>query len=222
MKTADSVRQRGDPPSRSIDYLRSSLSDPDPADEAAKAGAVIELARLVSVAIDQAKKGDDECGYFLAELAAYLSKNRSHLSEMNETFRRCYSTWESSRPATRRGSPLRLLVHAILSEAQRNWRRQQIAKLTPRSRLVIKRDKTLLALPEFSADPKIVSEWADKIVYPKLRAMQCNLAGDPVIGNLKKARDENGKFQISRLKPLIKQSVARIAALPKSYYFNIS
>jgi hypothetical protein len=222
MKTASSVRQQGGPPSRSIDYLRSSLTDPDPADEAAKAGAVLELTRLVSVAIDQAKEGDDECGYFLAELLAYLSKNRSRLSEKNETFRRCYSTWESSRPTTRRGSLLRQLVHTILAEAQRNWRLQQIAKLTRRSWRVIKQDKTLLALPEFSADPKVVSEWTDKIVYPELRAMQCDLAGDPVIGNLKKALDENGKFQVSRLKPLIKQSVARIAALPKSYYFNIS
>jgi len=116
------MRQPGGPPSRNIDYLRFSLTDPDPADEAAKLGAVIELARLVSVAIDQATKGDDECGYLLAELLAYLSKNRSRLSEKNETFQRCYSTWESSRPATRRGSPLRPLVHAVPAEAQRNWR----------------------------------------------------------------------------------------------------
>jgi hypothetical protein len=221
MKATGSMRQPNGPPSRSIDYLRFSLTDPDPADEAAKSGAVIELARLVSVAIDQAKNGDGECGHFLGELLAYLSKNRSPLSEKNETFRRCYLTWESSRPATRRGSPLRPLVHAILAEAQRNWRSQQIAKLNPRSRLVIKRDKTLLALPESSADPRVVSEWTDKIVYPKLRAMQTKLANDPVIGNLKKALDENGKFQISRLKPLIRQTVARIAALPKVYYFDI-
>jgi hypothetical protein len=67
-----------------------------------------------------------------------------------------------------------------------------------------------------------VSEWTDKIVYPKLRAMQSKLAEDPVIGNLKKARDKNGKFQISRLESLIKQTVGRIAAVPRARYFNIS
>ena len=87
---------------------------------------------------------------------------------------------------------------------------------------MIKRNKTLLALPEFSADPKVVSEWTDKIVYPKLRSMQSELAEDPVIGRLKKALDENGKFHVSGLKPLIKQTVARIAALPTAYYFDIS
>ena len=87
---------------------------------------------------------------------------------------------------------------------------------------MIKRNKTLLALSEFSADPKVVSKWTDKIVYPKLRAMQSKLAEDPVIGSLKKALDENGKFHVSRLKLLIKQTVARIAALPKAYYFDIS
>jgi hypothetical protein len=215
------MRRRGGV-SRSIDYLRSSLTNPDPADEAAKPGAVVELSKLLVVAINQTAIGDAECGYFLAELLAYLSKKRSHLSEKNQTFRRCYSTWESSRLATRRGSPLRPLIHAILAEAHRDRRVQQIAKFIPKSALVIKRNKTLLALPEFSADPKVVSEWTDKIVYPKLRAMQSKLAEDPVIGSLKKALDENGKFHVSRLKPLIKQTVARIAALPKAYYFDIS
>jgi len=208
--------------SRSIDYLRASLINPDPADGAAKPGAVVELSELLVVAINQTAIGDAECGYFLAELLAYLSKKRSHLSEKNQTFRRCYSTWESSRLATRRGSPLRPLIHAILAEAHRDRRVQQIAKFIPKSALVIKRNKTLLALPEFSADPKVVSEWTDKIVYPKLRAMQSKLAEDPVIGSLKKALDENGKFHVSRLKLLIKQTVARIAALPKAYYFDIS
>jgi hypothetical protein len=215
------MRRRGGV-SRSIDYLRSSLINADPADEAAKPGSVLELSKLLVVAINQTAIGDAECGYFLAELLAYLWKRRSHLSEKNETFRRCYSRWESSHLATRRGSPLRPLIHSILAEAHRDRRVQQIAKLIPRSALVIKRNKTLLALPEFSADPKVVSEWTDKIVYPKLRAMQSKLAVDPVIGGLKKALDENGKFHVSRLKPLIKQTVARIAALPKAYYFDIS
>jgi hypothetical protein len=73
-----------------------------------------------------------------------------------------------------------------------------------------------------SWDPEVVSEWTDKIVYPKLREMRSKLAEDAIIGNLKKEFDENGNFQISRLKPQIKDTVARIAALPKAYYFDIS
>ena len=219
MKTGTSVHRRG--VSRSIDYLRSSLVNPDPADSAAKLGAVRELSELVQIAINQTETGDYECGYFLAELLAYLWKKRSNFSDKNETFRKCYSKWESSRLSTRRGSPLRPLIHAILAEARRERQFQEEAKVMPNSGLVVERNKTLLELPEFSADPKAVSEWTDKIVYPKLRAMQSKLAGDPVIGNLKKALDENGKFQLSRLKPLIKQNIARIAVLPETYYFDI-
>jgi hypothetical protein len=221
LKAINSTRQRR-PPSRSIDYLRSSLTNPDPADEAAKPGAVLDLSTLLAVAIDQTAIGDPECGYFIAELLAHLWKRRSDLCKQNDTFRQCYLIWESSRVTTKKSSPLRPLIHAILAESHRNRRIQQIAKRIPHSALVIKRNKTLLALPEFSADPEVVSEWTDKIVYPKLRAMRSKLAEDPLIGNLKKALDKNGKFQISRLKPLIKQTVARIAKLPKSYYFDIS
>ena len=207
--------------SRSIDFLRSSLITPNRSDKTAKSGAVVDLSKLVQVAVDQTAAGDSECGYFVAELLAYLWKKRSYLSDHNEIFRKCYSNWESSHTATTRGSPLRQLVHGILAEAHRDRQVQQIAIHIPHSRLVIKRNKTLLGLPEFSANPKIVSKWTDKVVYPKLQAMRSKLADDPVIGNLKKALDKNGKFQLSRLKPLIKQTVARIAALPKSYYFDI-
>jgi hypothetical protein len=220
VKTTSSSRRPGGV-SRSINYLRSILINPDPADEAAKPGAVLELSKLLVVAIDLTTTGDAECGYLVAELLAYLSKRRRDLCDKNETFRKCYSAWESSRVATKRASPLRRLIHAILAEAHRDRRIQQIAKRIPHSALVIKRNKTLLALPEFSAEPEVVSEWTDKIVYPRLRAMRSKLAEDPVIGNLNKALDENGKFQLSRLKPLIRQTVARIAALPKSYYFDI-
>jgi hypothetical protein len=220
VKTIASIRRPGGV-SRSIDFLRSSLTNPDPVDEAAKPGAIINLSELVGVAIDQTVNGDPDCGYFLAELLAYLCKRRASLSEKNETFRKCYSKWESSRVATRKGSPLRPLIHAILAEAYRDRRTDQITKSIPKAASILKVNKTLLALPEFNANPKVVSEWTDKIVYPKLQSMRSKLKEDPVIGNLKKALDKNRKFQISRLRPLIKQTVARIAALPKAYYFDI-
>jgi len=208
--------------SRSIDYLLSSLTSPDPSDEAAKPGAIVHLSELITVAIRQAELGDPDCGYFLGELLAHAWKRRADLSDRNETFRKCFSRWESSRLATKRGSPLRPLIHKILAEAQAERRVQQITRSIPKARLVYKLNKTLLGLPEFSADPVAVSDWTDKVVYPKLCAMQSELTADPVIGSLKKALDENGKFQLSRLKPMIKQTVARIAALPKAYYFDIS
>ena len=182
----------------------------------------MHLSDLVGVAIDQTAIGDPECGYFVAELLAYLCKKQAMLAEKNEAFRKCSAKWESSRVATRRGSALRPLIHAILAQAHRDKDVQEFAKYIPNSGLVIKRDKVLLTLPEFSAEPGVVSEWTEKVVYPKLRAMQSKLAEDPVIGNMKKARDENGKFQISRLKSQIEQTVARIAALPKTYYFDIA
>ena len=52
------MRQRPSPPSRSIDYLRSSLIKPDPADEAAKPGAILDLSKLLVVAINQTASGD--------------------------------------------------------------------------------------------------------------------------------------------------------------------
>lgn len=151
-KTIASMRRRGGV-SRSIDYLRSSLVDPDPADEAAKPGAVIRLSKLMTVAIDQTANGDTECGYFLAELLAYLWKRRFDLAGKNEIFRKCLSKWESSRVATRGGSPLRPLIHTILAEAHRERRTDQITKSIPRAASIFKLNKTLLALPAFSADP---------------------------------------------------------------------
>jgi hypothetical protein len=208
--------------SRSIDFLRSSLITPNRSDKTAKPGAVVDLSELVQVAVDQTAAGDSECGYFVAELLAYLWKKRSYLSDHNEIFRECYLKWESSRLSTKRGSPLRSLIHRILVEAHRERRFQELVAQMPDAALLVERNTTLLELPEFNADPKVVSEWTDKIVYPKLRAMQLKLAEDPIIGHLKKALDENGKFQISRLKPLIRQTVGRVAMLPKTYYFDIS
>jgi hypothetical protein len=122
--------------SRSVDYLRSSLASADPDDEAAKPGAIAELSELMIVAINQTARGDAECGYFLAELLAYLHKRSASLSKKNETFRNCFSRWESSRVAITTGSPLRPLIHAILAEAFRERRAQQITKSIPKARLV--------------------------------------------------------------------------------------
>jgi hypothetical protein len=216
-----SNRKRGGV-SHSIDHIYSSIIDNSNLDPADKLSAIRAVADLMRVVIHQAATGDHECAGLLAEALAYLWKNRDRLSAKNETFRKYYSRWESSRLATKKESRLRALINGIIVDAIQEKSDQELSKFVPHSWLVIRRNKTLLALPEFSADPKVVSEWTDKIVYPKLRAMQSKLAEDPVIGNLKKARDKNGKFQISRLESLIKQTVGRIAAVPRARYFNIS
>jgi hypothetical protein len=208
--------------SRSVDYLCSSLTDLKPADDMARLGAILELAELLKVAIEQAAVGDRECGSFLAELLGCLAKNRSRLSKANEAFSRSYARWESARTTTRKSSPLRSLIHRIIGTAMRDWRLQWLAREIPHSSLAIIPNETLLALPEFGPAPEVVNAWTEAVVYPELRAMESSLALDPVIGSLRKALDENGKFHVSRLKPLIRQTVARIAKVPPSYYFDIS
>jgi hypothetical protein len=120
MKKIVSERQRGGV-SRSIDYLRLSLINPDPNDEAANPGAIVHLSQLVAVTIEQTASGDPDCGYFVAELLACLFKKRASLSNKNETFRKCYARWESSRVATRRGSPLRPLIHSMWIRWWTSW-----------------------------------------------------------------------------------------------------
>ena len=208
--------------SRRIEFVRASLVDSAPSDPAAKPGAVLEVSRLISLVIDQVKAGDPECGYFLAELFSFLSKNSDRLSSRNEMFRKCHSAWQSGRLSTKRASSLRSLIHSIVLTAQREQRIQQIANQIPHSRLVLKRDEVLLALPEFRDQSDVVTAWTDKLVYPRLRQMEAELAEHPGIGLLKKALDRHGKFRVSRLKPVIKEMVKRIAKLPPSYYFHMS
>lgn len=156
------------------------------------------------------------CGSFLAELLSCLSKRRSQLTTSNRHFRIEYAERESSRPGTEKRSGLRHLIHRILWEAQH----QKIWLTYPYSRPVSPQQKAdsivlravsiknLLGLPEFNTSKDAIQRWTDTVVLP------C-LLDDPEIRKLKKARDRNGKFQISRLKPLIRQTVARIAALPR-------
>jgi hypothetical protein len=208
--------------SRSIDCLRSNLVSADPSDEAAKPGAVLELSRLINVAIEETMKGDAPCGCLLAELYAFLSKNRHRLSAQNEIFEMMCSSWKSARLATKKESPLRALIHGIIMKVWRERKVHQITKLIPHFSPGLKPDEALIALPEFANSEQAISAWTEVVVYPRLRAMESELRKHPVIGNLPKALDPNGKFHVSRLKPVIQQTVARIAAVPRPYYFNLA
>jgi len=216
-----SRRQRGGIP-RNIDYLRASLLTRDKRKWPAKGSAHHELAALIGIVFDQTIAGDADCAYFLAELLAFLTKNRLRLEDANQTFRQTWSKWESARPSTIKGSALRRLIHNIILAAQRRRSVLQIAQHMPDSHLVMKPNDALRDLPDFGSSPEVVQQWVNVVVYPELRKITRKLKAHPEIGSLKKATDENGKFQLSRLKPLIRQTVARIAALPRRYFFNIS
>jgi hypothetical protein len=181
----------------------------------------LEVADLVHLIVRQTLRGDRVCGYFLGELVPLLAKQRPALEKSNETFRKRFSTIESARLATSKESRLRQLIHRIITEARAERRRLQIAKHLPDLLLVIKPNEQLRALPDLDTSQEAIDRWTDVVVYPRLRKMARKLSADPVIGTLSKALDENGKFQISRLKPLIRQTVGRIARLPVVYYSRV-
>jgi hypothetical protein len=210
------------PPSRHIDYLRSCLAGKPGPSKFPKEAALLHVAGLVHLIIRQTLRGDKQCGYFLGELMPILKKQRPALEKANETFRKRFSTIESARFATSKGSRLRQIILRIITDARAEQRRLQRAQNFPDLLKVIKPNEQLLALPELDNSPEAIERWTNVVVYPRLRKMARRLAADPVIGNMKKALDENGKFQISRLKPLIRQTVARIAAVPVVYYFRVT
>jgi hypothetical protein len=207
--------------SRSLDYVESCLAKRARGRSTRKAMALQELAKLLLVVAHQAQRRDRECGYFLGELIALFWKTRASLASVNETFRKCFSRMESAHFPTAKDSSLRKLVSKVIRAAQHERRVLKIAARIPNSSILIKSNNKLLSLPELDSSPNAVDAWTDGVVYPRLKRMGRRLSNDPMIGNLKKALDENGKFQISRLRPVIKATVARIAALPQRYYFDI-
>jgi hypothetical protein len=183
--------------------------------------ALKEVAELLRVVAQQAQRGDKECGYFLSEMLPMFWKTRDGLAKANESFRTSFSRMESAHFATAKESPLRRMIHRIINQAKAERRVLEIAQKIPESCLVIKPNDRLLAIPDLNDSEEAIDAWTNGIVYPRLRRNAARLRRHPIIGNLKKALDENGKFQISRLKPLIRQTVARIATLPPRYYFDI-
>jgi len=110
----------------------------------------------------------------------------------------------------------------MLSEAElRRWS-FKLRKFIPIPPERIQSDKLLSDLPDLDPSREVVRKWIDIVVYPRLRSIEPELRNHPRIGNMKKALDRNGKFQVSRLKPIATKIVGRLAALPRSYYFDIS
>jgi hypothetical protein len=187
--------------------------------------ALSEVAELIGLIAAQALRGDFQCGYFLAELLPALRKSEQTIAKTNATFRTKCAEIHSAHFATAKDSPLRKMIDDILIQAKRKWRRLRYLQYIPEasSTLLEKVSKQLLMLPEFCDSDEAVTAWTNVVVYPRLRRKHRQLRELFEAGKLQKARDENGKFQISRLKPLIRQTVARIAKLPQQlYYFRVA
>ena len=201
-------RQHSGGVSNSLDYIYSRLSKRCRGRSTQKAMALLEVATLLRVVAKQAQHGDKECGYFLAEFLAIFWKTRISLAEANDTFQDCFSKLESAHFPTMKNSRLRQIVSRIIATAKSERRRSAIMKRISKAAFVIKLDNKLLALPELDLSPESVNAWTNVVVYPRLRRMASKLSRDPIIGKMRKALDENGKFQISRLKPSIRATVA--------------
>jgi hypothetical protein len=207
--------------SRHLDYVHLCLARRSRGRSARKAMALLEVAKLLRVVARQAQLGDKECGYFLSEMLPIFWKTRDGLAKSNQPFKTYFPRMESAHFATGKDSPLRRMVHRIIKRAKSERQVLEIARLIRESSLVNKSNDRLLALPDLTDSEEAIDAWTNGVVYPRLRRMASRLRRHPVIGKLRKALDENGKFQVSRLKPLIRQTVARIAALPPRYYFDI-
>jgi hypothetical protein len=213
-------------PSVTLGHIYSTLLNPlDPISseqQQARARALLEVAKLNRLVFQQALAGDPNCGYFLAELLAFISKNLELLRRKNEGFRRFNADWRRARATTSKQPALRKLIHEVLSEAELRRYCFSLRKFIPIPPERIKSDKLLSDLPDLDPSSEVVRKWIDIVVYPHLRSIKSQLRDDPRIGNMKKALDRNGKFQVSRLKPVATKIVARLAALPRSFYFDIS
>jgi hypothetical protein len=207
--------------SRHLDYVHSCLAKRSRGRSTRKAMALLQVAKLLSVVAQQARRGDKECGYFLSEMLPMFWKTRDGLAKSNETFKTYFPKMESAHFATGKESPLRRMIHRIIKQAKAERRVLEITRDIPESSLVTKSTDRLLAVPDLDVSKEAIDAWTNDVVYPRLRSRAARLRRHPVIGKLRKSLDENGKFQLSRLKPLIRQTVARIAALPPRYYFDV-
>jgi hypothetical protein len=214
-----SMRKRGGV-SRSIDYLGSCLTAEPGSKKFPKEAALHDLAALVRITYDEARKGDSACGYFLGELLSVVGKKSSELARHNNAFTAARSKWKSARIASAKDSAVREYVDKILANAISRRRRYAILQLIPGAADLYPEDKPLSKLPELKPSKRSVDAWMDRVVYPELRRMKDQLDADPRIAKVDRFHDVNTKLQPSRLKKDARDAIRRVARLPKSYYFH--
>ena len=211
-------------PSVTLDHIYSTLlNPPDPmSSEPQQPRALLEVAKLDRLVFQQALTGDPNCGYFLAALLAFISKNLELLRRKNEAFRRYNIDWSRARATTSKQPALRKLIHEVIAQAKLKRWYLTFGQVIPTLVDGINPDKSLSDLPNLDPSPEVVRKWVDVVIYPYLRSIEAELRNHPQIGNMRKALDQNGKFQVSRLKPMAIDIVAKLAALPPCGYFDIS
>ncbi len=222
------IREKGGV-SQSLSYVRSclkrELQGPFlPPSDAIKEAALAEIGDLLRIAFQQALNGGQECGYFFGELIPALQKKRKSLDNANTTFRERAAQIERARPKTIRSGPLRQEIYDIIEAARSSLRTYRWAKATgiPEETLMslgYKPDERILALPDLTAESSAedIEKWTDVVVYRQLK----QLTHRPLIGAMKKALDKTGKVQPSRLRSQIRDTVARIAAQPRTSYVDL-
>jgi hypothetical protein len=182
--------------------------------------AMADIAEIFRYVIQRALDGDSQCGTLLAETLAALSKNRAKLSNANWNFKYVLSDLEPVRIATSKRSALRRLIEKIIDDA-----RSSIAWFLITNEITAPLKgvdpKEIRSLPEFGKSETSIDAWFKIIVYPTLKGMQRTLRDDPEIGQLEKAI-QSGSFQVSSLRPLIRQTVARVAKMPRGHFIDIS
>lgn len=219
MQEQTSMRQHGGV-TRSIDYLASCLTAEPVPEEFPKEAALHDLAALVRITYDQARKGDSACGYFLGELLSVVGKKSSELARHNNAFAAVRSKWKSARIASVKDSAVREYVNKILANAMSRRHRYAILQLIPGAPDLYPDDKPLSKLPDLKPSKRAVDAWMKHVVYPQLRRMKEELDADPRIAKVKRFHDVNTKLQPSRIKKDARDAIRRVAQLPKSYYFH--
>jgi hypothetical protein len=209
-------------PSTTIDQIYSTLLKPSEPSSHEQPTALLEIAKLNRLVFQEALGGNPNCGYFLVELLAFVSKNRGLLRRKNAAFRRYNIDWSRARATTSKQPALRKLIHEVIAEAELKRWYLTFGQVIPTLVDGINPDKSLSDLPNLDPSPEVVRKWVDVVVYPYLRSIEAELRNHPQIGNMRKALDQNGKFQVSRLKPMAVKIVAKLAALPPCGYFDIS
>ena len=212
------MRKRGGV-SRSIDYLASCLTAEPGSEKFPKEAALHDLAALVRIIYDQARKGDSACGYFLGELLSVLGKKSCELARHN-AFAAARSKWKSVRIASAKDSGVREYVDEILMDAMSRRHRYAILQLIPGAADLYPDDKRLTKLPDLKPNKCSVDAWMKRLVYPQLCRMKDQLDADPRIAKVKRFHDVNTKLQPSRMKKDARDAIRRVAQLPKSYYFH--
>jgi len=87
-------------PSVTLRHIYSTLLNPPgpiTSEQQARAKTLLEVAKLNRLVFQQALAGDPNCGHFLAELLAFISKNQVLLRRKNEGFRRFNADWKRAR-----------------------------------------------------------------------------------------------------------------------------